>query len=103
MSPTNNSEELYRDAMAILDTFDLSQPVRLVGARITNLVHHVDQLPLFEKERKAVLLAAAMDEANDRFGEFSVTFGSVLETEEKGSHVISPAWRPDGIRRVDVK
>jgi hypothetical protein len=26
-----------------------------------------------------------------------------LETEEKGSHVISPAWRPDGIRRVDVK
>ena len=101
--PTNNSEEIFKDAMAILDTFDLTQPVRLVGVRITNLVHNADQLPLFEKERKAALLAAAMDEANDRFGEFAVTFGSVLETEEKGSHVISPAWRPDGIRRVDVK
>lgn len=102
-APTNNSEEIYRDAIAILDTFDLTQPVRLVGVRITNLVHNADQLPLFEKERKAALLAAAMDEANDRFGEFAVTFGSVLETEKKGSHVISPAWRPDGIRRVDVK
>ena len=102
-SPTNQSDEIYRDAMAILDTFDLTQPVRLVGVRITSLTHHADQLPLFEQERKAALLAAAMDEANDRFGEFAVTFASVMETEEKGSHVISPAWRPDGIRRVDVK
>lgn len=102
-SPTNQSEEIYHDAMAILDIFDLSRPVRLVGVRITNLTHHADQLPLFEKERKAALLAAAMDEANDRFGEFAVTFASVMETEEKGSLVISPAWRPDGIRRVDVK
>ena len=102
-SPTNSSEDIYRDAMSVLDTFDLTQPVRLVGVRITNLTHHTQQLPLFEKERKKALLAAAMDEANDRFGEFSVTFASVMETEEKGSHVISPAWRPDGIRRVDVK
>ena len=102
-TPTNQSEEIYRDAMAILGTFDLSQPVRLVGVRITNLTHNADQLPLFEQERKKALLAVAMDEANDRFGEFAVTFASVLETEEKGSHVISPAWRPDGIRRVDVK
>lgn len=102
-SPTNDSLEIYREAMVLLDTFDLAQPVRLVGVRIANLIHETEQLPLFEKERKKALLAAAMDEANDRFGEFSVTFASVLETEEKGSHVISPAWRPDGIRRVDVK
>jgi hypothetical protein len=49
---------------------------------------------------KAALLATTMDEANDRFGEFAVTFGSVLETKEK---IISPTWRPDGFRRVDVK
>jgi len=102
-SPTNQSETIYREAMGLLETFDLTRPVRLVGVRITSLTHQAAQLPLFEKERKAVLLAAAMDEANNRFGEFSVTFASVLETEEKGSHVISPAWRPDGIRCVDVK
>ncbi len=102
-SPTNQSETIYHEAMEILETFDLSRPVRLVGVRITSLTHQAAQLPLFEKDRKAALLAAAMDEANDRFGEFSVTFASVLETEEKGSHVISPAWRPNGIRCVDVK
>jgi len=102
-SPTNQSEAIYRDARAILDTFDLSRPVRLLGVRITNLTRHGDQLPLFEKERRTALATAAMDEANRRFGAFAVTYASVLETEEKGSHVISPAWRPEGIRRVEVK
>jgi DNA polymerase IV len=101
-APTSQSEEIYRDAMVLLDTFDLQRPIRLLGVRITNLTHQTEQLSLFEQDRKANQMAAAMDEANDRFGEFTVTFGSVLETEEKGSHVISPAWRPDGIRRVDV-
>jgi len=49
------------------------------------------------------LATSAMDEVNDRFGGFAVTYGSVLDNEEKGSFVISPAWRPDGIRNVDVK
>ncbi len=102
-SPTNRSDAIYRDALAILDTFDLSRPVRLLGVRITNLSGRNAELPLFEKERKAFMATAAMDEANCRFGEFAVTYASVLETEEKGSHVISPAWRPEGIRRVDVK
>ncbi len=101
--PTNQSETIYRAAVAILDTFDLSRPVRLVGVRITNLIHQGGQLPLFETERRSARMAAAMDAANDRFGAFTVTFASVLETEEKGSHVISPAWRPDGIRRVEVQ
>jgi len=102
-SPTNQSEALYRDAVAILDTFDLTRPVRLLGVRITNLNHQGDQLPLFEQERKTALATAAMDEANSRFGAFAVTYASVMETEAQGSHVISPAWRPEGIRRVDVK
>ena len=45
----------------------------------------------------------AMDAANNRYGDDTVTFASLLDTEEKGSHVISPAWRPDGIRCVDIK
>lgn len=101
--PTNQSDAIYQAALAILDTFDLSRPVRLVGVRITNLIHEGSQLPLFDSDRRRTEIAAAMDEANNRFGDFTVTFASVLETEEKGSHVISPAWLPDGIRRVDVR
>jgi DNA polymerase-4 len=30
-------------------------------------------------------------------------FGSLLEQKGKGSHVISPAWRPQGVRNVIVQ
>jgi DNA polymerase-4 len=102
----NQSEDIYRAAVAILDTLVLMQPVRLLGVRLSNLRYESNQLPLFPGERKKAQLVEAMDEVNDRYGDFSVTFGSLLDGEkakEKGSHVISPAWRPNGIRNVDVK
>jgi len=101
--PTNASEEIYGEAVRILDTFVLEQPVRLLGVRITNLCYQREQLPLFAEERRKALATGAMDAVNDRYGDFSVTLGSLLDSEEKGSFVISPAWRPEGIRNVDVK
>ena len=71
--------------------------------RITNLCYQSEQLPIFPEERARALATGAMDQVNNRFGDFSVTFGSLLDEEEKGSFVISPAWRPDGIRNVEVK
>ena len=102
----NRSEDIYRAAVAILDSIVLMQPVRLLGVRITNLRYESSQLPLFPEERKKALMVGAMDEVNDRYGDFTVTFGSLLDGEkagDKGSHVISPAWRPSGIRNVEVK
>jgi DNA polymerase IV len=102
----NQSDDIYKSAVAILDTLVLMQPVRLLGVRLSNLRYESNQLPLFPEERKKALLVGAMDEVNDRYGNFSVTFGSLLDEEKlkgKGSHVISPAWRPEGIRNVEVK
>lgn len=100
-TPTNNSDEIYRDAVQILDQLELTQPVRLLGVRITNLSHQAEQLPLFDQERKKALIASAMDQVNDKFGDFSVTFGSLLG-KECGAKVISPAWKPEGVRNVDA-
>lgn len=100
-TPTNNSDEIYRDAVQILDQLELTQPVRLLGVRITNLSHQAEQLPLFDQERKKALVASAMDHVNDKFGEFSVTFGTLLG-KECGAKVISPAWKPEGVRNVDA-
>jgi len=100
-TPTNNSDEIYRDAVQILDQLELTQPVRLLGVRITNLSHQAEQLPLFDQERKKALVASAMDHVNDRFGDFSVTFGTLLG-KECGAKVISPAWKPEGVRNVDA-
>ena len=102
----NLSADIYRAAVAILDTLKLTQPIRLLGVRLSNLRYGSNQLPLFEDERKRLFLVNAMDEVNDRYGNFTLTYGSLLDGEnarDKGSHVISPAWRPDGIRAVDIK
>jgi len=98
---TNQSDVIFTEAVGILDSLALAQPVRLLGVRITNLCYRRLQLPLFADERRKVLATAAMDEVNERYGSFAVTYGSVLDNEEKGSFVISPAWQPDGIRNVD--
>jgi DNA polymerase-4 len=100
---TNQSDRIFNEAVTVLDTMELNQPVRLLGVRITNLCYQRLQLPLFEEERRKALATSAMDEVNDRYGSFAVTYGSLLDNEEKGAFVISPAWRPSGIRNVDVK
>jgi DNA polymerase-4 len=82
----------------------MEQPIRLLGVRLTNLCYPREQLPLFEDERKKAFMVNAMDAVNNRYGDFTVTFGSLLTgTERKGLFVISPAWRPDGIRNVQVR
>ncbi|MBT1075877.1 hypothetical protein [Geobacter grbiciae] len=53
--PTNDSRGIYREAVRILDTLVLEQPVRLQGVRITNLCHQREQLPLFHHERCRML------------------------------------------------
>ncbi len=100
----NLSEEIFKAAVELLDSVELEQPIRLLGVRLSSLRHQSEQLPLFEDERRKAFATQAMDEVNSRYGEFTVTFGSLLPSREKnGSFVISPAWRPSGIRNVDVK
>jgi DNA polymerase-4 len=99
----DSSEAIYQAGVKILDAMVLDQPVRLLGIRLSSLRFCTGQLPLFAEDRRRFLLTEARDRANDRYGEFSVMFGSLLEQQGKGSHVISPAWRPQGVRQVDVQ
>jgi DNA polymerase-4 len=99
----SSSGDIYQAVLAILDTVELEQPVRLLGVKLSGLRHHSEQLALFPDERRHNELVRSMDSINDRFGEFTVTYGSLLRNRDKGSHVISPAWRPSGIRNVEVR
>ncbi|MEI6305211.1 MAG: DNA polymerase IV [Deltaproteobacteria bacterium] len=94
----NLSDDIYKAAVAILDTTELPQPIRLLGVKLSNLKYEAEQLSLFQEVQKKSDAIKAMDAVNDRFGEYKVTFGSLLSAEEKGSYVISPAWRPEAIR-----
>lgn len=53
-----------------------------------------------DKAKKAAL-AKAVDAVNDKFGEDTVIHASAL-TQDEGQRVISPAWRPSGVRKGDV-
>ncbi len=97
------SEEIYRAALKILDGLLLTQPIRLLGLRLSKLQHRDRQLLLLPEERRSQQLTESLDLVNDRYGEFAVMSGSLLQVKGKGSHVISPAWRPEGIRSVEVK
>ncbi|MGD0659854.1 MAG: DNA polymerase IV [Syntrophorhabdales bacterium] len=99
----NDTGEIYRAAVAILDTIRLRKSVRLLGISLSSLAKDEGGLPLFQEpdHDKKAALAKAVDIVNDKFGEHTVTFGAAL-AEEKGQRVISPAWRPSGVRKSDV-
>ena len=103
VAPISQSEEVYRASLRILDSLILEQPIRLLGVRLSNLQYKERQLLLLPEERRKQQLSESLDQVNDRHGEFSVMSASLLDVKGKGSHVISPAWRPDGIKNVGVQ
>ncbi|MDO9081150.1 MAG: DNA polymerase IV, partial [Desulfuromonadales bacterium] len=100
--PLTLSIDIYQAALKILDTIVLEQPVRLLGITLSGWDDAGQQLPLFSEDGREQRMTAAMDSVNNRLGDFTVTFASLLAKLNKGSHVISPAWRPEGVRHIDM-
>jgi len=89
--------EIYAAAVNILREVRLEQPIRLVGVSVSGLERGLTQMPLFEDERKKKFIAEAMDDINDRYGDFTVTWGTLVD-RHRHERIISPAWRPSGDR-----
>jgi len=98
--PVNDGLDIYLLAKRLMDPIRLSMKVRLIGVSVSGLVSDPMQVSLFEDERKRASVTAAMDAINDRFGEFTVTWGSLL-LRQRRKGVIAPAWRPEGSRRIE--
>ncbi|OGW51343.1 MAG: DNA polymerase IV [Nitrospirae bacterium GWC2_57_9] len=94
----NHGLDIHAAAVGILHEIPLAQAVRLVGVSVSSLERNVAQMPLFPHERRKAFVADAMDEINDRYGSFTVTWGTLAERHRHG-RVISPAWRPVGDRQ----
>lgn len=99
---TNHTHEIYKRAISILNSISLKDNVRLLGVCLSSLIRDCNQMILFEDLRKERALFQAMDAVNDRYGDFKLIWGSYLEQIEP-PRVISPAWRPSGIKSVNVK
>jgi len=94
----NQGLDIYAAALSIFHDVKLEQPVRLVGVSVSGLERTVTQIPLFEDERRRSFITEAMDQVNDRYGEFTVTWGTLAE-RTRHDRIISPAWRPTGDRQ----
>lgn len=73
--------------------------IRPVGVSVSNLVK-LEQLPLFKEVQRRRELIQAIDSINDRYREFTVTRGMLLEPSSSPG-IIFPAWRPYGIKKME--
>ena len=94
----NHGLDIYAAVVGLLHEVRLRQAVRLVGVSVSGLERNMAQMPLFAEERKRKFIADAMDEINDRYGNFTVTWCTLAE-RHRHERVISPAWRPTGDRK----
>jgi DNA polymerase IV len=99
---TDDTHEIYYHALAVLHTIRLKDRVRLIGVRISNIIKNPGQMSLFENAEKRKSLLNAMDEVNNRYGDFRLTWAAYNRQTEH-LRVISPAWRPSGVRNVDIR
>jgi len=99
---TNDTGEIYRTVLSILEGIHLKKSIRLFGVSVSSFGNN-EQMALFgesnRKEREALL--KAIDAVNDKFGEHKITWASTV-TQEESHGVISPSWRPSGVRKSDV-
>lgn len=99
---TNHTHQIFEHALSILHESALKDSVRLLGVCLSRLVKDQGQMNLFEAKRREKALLQAVDAVNDRFGEFKITWASYLQQKEP-PRVISPAWKPSGVRYVHVR
>jgi DNA polymerase IV len=100
---TNFTQQIYRYALDIMNSIKLRDKVRLIGVSLSQLVRENDDQPgLFRDGEKEKSMLRAVDDINDKYGDFTVTWASYHETRESPS-VISPAGRPSGVRNVNIK
>lgn len=74
-----------------------------IGISLSQLMReNEDQMTLFNNDAKTKSMLKAVDSINDKYGDFTVTWAAYLKTLEPPS-VIFPAWRPSGVRNINVK
>ena len=81
--PTDDGQMIYRAASALLSAERLVQKVRLTGVSAQSLVTQGGQLSLFEGDRRAGRLNAALDRIHDKFGPAALTTADLSDSTDK--------------------
>ena len=91
----NNSIDIYVAAREILNTIRLQQPIRLIGVSVCNLTKNTVQLSLFSTDRVKQAATQTMDTINDRYGDFCITWGTLIERYHHKGVISLPGGLPE--------
>jgi DNA polymerase-4 len=75
--PINSGNELFRNALDIFESIRHPKAIRLLGVGASLLKKEWTQLSLFDRPEKKDNLLKAMDRVNERFGDWTLTWGSL--------------------------
>jgi len=73
----NSGNEIFQRAFEIFESISHPKPIRLLGIGVSLLKKEWCQLDLFEKREKKDSLLRAMDRVNERFGDWTLTWGAL--------------------------
>jgi DNA polymerase IV len=74
---TNSGNEIFRHSFEIFKSIPHPKPIRLLGVGVSLLKKDGYQLDLFENREKKDSLLKTMDQVNDRFGDWTLTWASL--------------------------
>jgi DNA polymerase-4 len=73
-----SGNEIFQRAFEIFESISHPKPIRLLGVGVSLLKKEWCQLDLFEKREKKDDLLQAMDRVNERFGDWTLTWGALF-------------------------
>jgi DNA polymerase-4 len=78
----NDGYDIYNVGEAMFDEHmkNARDPFRFVGITVSGLVHNIDQISIFEAKENRKKALKAVDEINDRYGEFTVERALIMNT-----------------------
>ena len=77
IKPIFDTRGIFRTASGIFNSFKLSDKVRFLAVSVSNLIPLQSQTSFWEDVLKPKKVAKAMDKINDKFGEYSIMYGSM--------------------------
>jgi DNA polymerase-4 len=73
----NSGNDIFRHSLELFESILHPRPIRLLGVGVSHLKKEWCQLDLFEKRDKKDNLLRTMDRVNERFGDWTLTWGSL--------------------------
>ena len=73
----NSGNEIFKQAFEVFEAIPHPKPIRLLGVGVSQLKKEWCQLDLFERRDKKDNLLKAMDRVNERFGDWTLTWGGL--------------------------